>query len=69
MISVSSFLLSSYLMMALSYTIASWIDAKQCVRHWYMLPFVLGWCISICWFYFPCEVGFKLYKKLNDKKN
>jgi hypothetical protein len=69
MISILSFLLASYLMMALSYTIAAWLDAKQRTRYWYLLPFALGWCILICWFYFPCEVGFNLYEKLNDTKN
>jgi hypothetical protein len=69
MIGISCFFLASYLMMALSYTIAAWLDAKQRTRYWYLLPFALGWCILICWFYFPCEVGFNLYEKLNDTKN
>jgi hypothetical protein len=69
MISISVFLVASYLMMAMSYTITAWLDTEQCTRYWYLLPFSFGWCILICWFYFPCEVGLKLYKKLNDTKN
>lgn len=68
MISISSFFLASYFMMAVSYTVESWLDTKQCTRYWYLLPFALCWCLLICWIYFPCEVGFKLYKKLKDIK-
>ena len=64
MIEINSFLLAAYLMMAVSYTIESLVDEKQCIRYWYLLPFVFCWCLFVCWFYFPCDVGFKLYKKL-----
>jgi hypothetical protein len=72
MISISSFFLVSYLMMAGCYTFEAAINKDKLNKYWYMLPFVVCWCLLMCWFYFPCEVGFKLYKKLNDtndKKN
>ena len=69
MISIPIFLLASYLMLAGSYTIGSWLSMKQLDKYWYLFPFVLCWCLLICWFYFPCEVGYKLYKLLNDTKN
>jgi hypothetical protein len=65
---IISFLLASYLMIAVSYTLESWIDVNESVRYWYLLPFVFFWCLLICWVYFPCDVGFKLYKKLNDEE-
>ena len=27
--------------------------------------FAFIWCVLIFWFYFPCDLGVKLYKKLN----
>lgn len=65
MIEMTSFLVASYLTIALSYTIASWIDVKYITKYWYLLLLGFCWCLSVCWFYFPCDVGFKLYKKLN----
>lgn len=69
MIEITTFLLASYLMMAVSYTLATWLNATNITKYWYILPFDFCICLSVCWFYFPCDVGFKLYKKLNDEEN
>lgn len=61
--------LSIYVMLACSYTIESFINVKLVTKYWYVFPFVLLWCIMIGWIYFPCDLGFKLNKKLNDTKN
>ena len=70
MIGIIYFLFASYIMMAVSYTIESWVNIKNITKYWYLIPFALFWylliCLLICWFYFPCDVGLKLYKKLKE---
>ena len=46
MISISCFFLASYLMLAGSYTIGSWLSMKQLDKYWYLFPFVLCWCLK-----------------------
>ena len=69
MIGITSFLLASYLMIAMSYTFEAFINKKACEKYWYFFPVVLLWCIVVGLIYFPCDLGAKLYKKLNDTKN
>ena len=63
---LSVFLLSAYLIIASNYTLASLLDTLQYSKYWYLLPIALCGSLLLGWFYFPCDVGFKLYKKLND---
>lgn len=60
---ISIFLLVSYLMMASVYTFVSLIDKDKVKKYWYVAPFVFYWCLTICWFYFPINLGYKLSKK------
>lgn len=59
------FLYVSYIMLSCSYTFEAWINKDAYVKYWYFVPFALIWCVLISWIYFPCDLGAKLYKKLN----
>jgi hypothetical protein len=59
------FLYVSYTMLSCSYTFEAWINKDACVKYWYLFPLVYIFCILFSWLYFPCDLGAKLYKKLN----
>ena len=65
MFSISYFLYSLYIMLALSYTLEAFSYKKACEKHWYIAFFAIIWCLLISWFYFPCDLGSKLYKKFS----
>lgn len=66
MISILSFLLASYIMIAVSYTCESMLNKEMCIKCWYLGFIGVIYCLSICWIYFPCDLGHKLYKKLDN---
>ena len=55
---------ASYIMIAYSYTFEACIDEEAFIKHWYLALFAIIWCVLIGWFYFPCDLGAKLCKKL-----
>jgi hypothetical protein len=67
--SILIFLCASYVMLAFSYTLEATINKDVCIKYWYLVPLVIIWCVVISWFYFPNDLGAKLYKKLNESKN
>lgn len=64
MITILLFLCTSYIMLALSYTLEAFMNKETCIKYWYIALFSIIWCVLISWFYFPCDLGAKLYKKL-----
>lgn len=64
MISISVFLFAFYIMLALSYTLEAFMNKETCIKYWYIALFAIIWCVLISWFYFPCDLGSKLYNKL-----
>lgn len=52
-------------MLAFSYTLEAFMNKEACIKHWYFALLALIWCVLISWFYFPCDLGVKLYKKLS----
>jgi hypothetical protein len=66
---IANLFLGVYVMLACSYTLESFLNKKLFTKYWYAVPFVILWCIITCLIYFPCDLGAKLYKKLNDTKN
>ena len=65
MISILVFLFASYIMLAFSYTFEALMNKEECVKYWYLALPAIIWCVLISWFYFPCDLGAKLYKKLS----
>lgn len=65
MISILVFLYVSYIMLALSYTLEAILNKEACKKYWYLALLSIIWCVLISWFYFPCDLGQKLYKKLS----
>lgn len=59
------FLYVSYIMLSCCYTFEAFINEKALTKYWYLFPLVIIWCIVVSWIYFPCNLGAKLYKKLN----
>lgn len=59
------FLYASYIMLSYSYTFEGFMNEKLITKYWYLFPLVFVLCIAGGWLYFPCDVGAKLYKKLN----
>ena len=57
-------LYASYIMLAFSYTLEVFQDKEVCKKYWYIALLAFIWCFFIFWFYFPCDLGSKLYKKL-----
>lgn len=57
------FFFASYIMIAFSYTLEVVLNKEECIKHWYIALFAIIWCVLIGWFYFPCDLGAKLYKK------
>lgn len=68
MIEITVFFLVLYLILACFYTFEAVINKDKINEHCYAAPIALFWCLLICWFYFPCDIGPKLYKKLNEKE-
>jgi hypothetical protein len=64
MISILVFLYASYIMIALSYTLEAFLNKEACKKYWYLALFAIIWCVLISLFYFPCDLGAKLYNKL-----
>lgn len=58
------FFFASYIMLAFSYTLEAFLNKEECIKHWYIALFAFIWCLLIFLIYFPCDLGFKLYKKL-----
>lgn len=52
-------------MMATAYTFEALIDKDKIIEYPYLVPFTFLWCLLICWFYFPFDVGMKFYKKIS----
>lgn len=65
MFSILSILYTSYIMLAFSYTLEAFSHRKACEKHWYIAFFTIIWCLLISWFYFPCDLGSKLYEKFS----
>jgi hypothetical protein len=65
MIYILIFFLSSYLMVATSYTFEAVINKDTINEHPYLVAPAFFWCLLICWFYFPFDLGQKLFKKLS----
>ena len=59
------FFFVSYIIIACSYTFEACIDEEAFTTYWYLALFAIIWCVLIGWIYFPCDLGMKLYKKLN----
>lgn len=62
-------LYASYIMLSCSYTLEEFINEKVLSKYWYLFPLILVFCIATSWIYFPCDLGVKLHKKLNESKN
>lgn len=61
-------LYASYISLAFSYTLEAVLNKElkdTCTKYWYLVPLVIIWCALICLFYFPNDLGAKLYKKLS----
>lgn len=65
MIYILIFFFASYLMMATAYTFEGLMDKDKIIEYPYLVPFAFIWCLLICWFYFPFDVGMKFYKKIS----
>lgn len=65
MIPISVILYASYISLAFSYTIEAFLNKDTYVKYWYLTPLAIIWCALICLFYFPSDLGAKLYKKLS----
>lgn len=59
---ISLFFFASYIMLACSYTFEEFLNKEECKKYWYIALFAFIWCLLICWIYFPCDLGSKLYK-------
>lgn len=66
---IANLFLGIYVMLACSYTLESFLNEKMLTKYWYAVPLVILLCIMTCWLYFPCDLGMKLYRKLNEIKN
>lgn len=60
---ISLFFYASYIMLACSYTLEAFLNKEACKKYWYLALFAIIWCVLISLFYFPCDLGSKLYKK------
>ena len=65
MVSISVILYTAYISLAFSYTLEAVLNKDTYTKYWYLTPLAIIWCALICWFYFPSDLGAKLYKKLN----